>query len=81
MKNTTKLQISHWTELKKVTFSAQEYATDVDSGNVSDFTVKDNNNIAFISTFVGELPISHMRQFDRKKKEHVEMSCPAAVSV
>jgi hypothetical protein len=40
-----------------------------------------NSKVDLISMFVGELPKSQMWQYNRKKKHHVEISRPAAVSV
>lgn len=37
--------------------------------------------VPLVSMFVDELPKSQMRRCDRKEKEHVEISCPAVVSV
>jgi hypothetical protein len=49
--------------------------------NVSAVIFKDNSNITLISMFVGELPKSQTWQYDRKKKDKVEISQPTIVSV
>jgi hypothetical protein len=37
--------------------------------------------VSLLSTFVGELPKSEVKRFDRKQKQHVQAPCPAIVSV
>ena len=69
-------------ELKKESRGySEEYTTNIESVDISTVLYKDNSNVSFLSTFVGELPKSEVRRFDRKKKEHVMVPCPAVVSV
>jgi hypothetical protein len=49
--------------------------------NVSAVVFKDNSNITLISMSVYELPKSQTWRYDRKKKDQVEISRPATVSV
>lgn len=59
---------------------SQEYCTNVDSVEISTVIYKDNSNVVLLSTFVGEEPRKDVRRYDRKKKEHIEVPCPAIVS-
>jgi hypothetical protein len=58
---------------KKAHGFSQECATNSDSANVSAAIFTDNCNINLISMFVVELPKSQMWQYDRKKRDHVEI--------
>ncbi|XP_049855224.1 piggyBac transposable element-derived protein 3-like [Schistocerca gregaria] len=69
-------------ELKKEEYGYfGEYITSVDNVDVSSVLYEDNNIVCFLSTFVGELPKSEVTRFDRKKREHRMVQCPAVVSV
>lgn len=69
-------------ELKKETRGySEEFITHVKSVNISTVLYKDNSNVSFLSTFVGELPKSEVKRFDRKKKEYVMVPCPVVVTV
>lgn len=60
---------------------SEEFTTNLESVDISTVLYKDNSNVSFLSSFVGELPKSEVRRFDRKKKEHIMVPCPAVVSV
>ncbi|GBM81934.1 Chimeric ERCC6-PGBD3 protein [Araneus ventricosus] len=60
---------------------SEEFSTNFESVDISTVLYKDNSNVAFLSTFVGEVPKSEVRRFDRKKKQHIMVPCPAVVSV
>ncbi|GBO31796.1 PiggyBac transposable element-derived protein 2, partial [Araneus ventricosus] len=60
---------------------SEEFSTNFESVDISTGLYKDNSNVAFLSTFVGEMPKSEVRRFDRKKKQHIMVPCPAVVSV
>lgn len=66
---------------KKPRGFSEEYATHMDAVDIAAVIFKDNSNVALLSTFVGEMPKSEMKRFDRKKREHVNLPCPAIVSV
>jgi hypothetical protein len=82
MKHHFKLKISNWTVfVKEATWFFKDFATNLHSANVCAVIFKDNSNITLISMFVCELPKSQMWRYDRKKKDQVEISQPATVSV
>jgi hypothetical protein len=58
---------------------SQEYATKFHSVNVIADIIKDNSNVTLITIFVGELLKPQWWQYDRKKRDHVEISRPAIV--
>ncbi|GBN35184.1 PiggyBac transposable element-derived protein 3 [Araneus ventricosus] len=53
---------------------SEEFFTNFESVGISTVLYKDNSNVAFLSTFVGEMPNSEVRRFDRKKKQHIMFS-------
>jgi hypothetical protein len=82
MKHNFKLKISNWTGfVKEATWFFQDYAKYLHSMNVSADIFRDKSNITLISMFAGELPKLQTSQYDRKKKDQVEISQPAIVSV
>jgi hypothetical protein len=50
---------------------SEEFCTNFESVDISTVLYKDNSSVAFLSTFVGEMPKSEVRRFDRKKKQHI----------
>lgn len=65
---------------KKPRGFSQEYGTKFDSVYVPPVILKYNSNYAAISTFVDELA-SHKCDLIGRKREQVEITCPAIVSV
>lgn len=42
---------------------------------------KDNKVVSFLSTFVGSMPITTIKRYDRKTKEKANIECPNVVKV
>lgn len=60
---------------------SQEYCAIIDSVEVSTVIYKDNSNVALLSTFIGEDPKTEVKRYDRKRKQHIQVPCPAIVSI
>ena len=47
------------------------------TGNMALMKWSDNKCVTFISSFVGAEPVSDVRGYDKKKKEHIQVPRPA----
>jgi len=59
--------------------SSFEYMATYKNTNISSVTWKDNKNVSLLSNYCGSLPYTKVKRFDRKKKQNVEVKCPALV--
>lgn len=66
---------------KKPRGYSEEYSCLVDNIKITSVLFKDNNNVLFLSSFVGELPkVCEKPRYDRKQKTHVNIACPEVVN-
>lgn len=58
-----------------------EYIGNYQRAEISNVFWLDNKVVSMLSTFVGSDPISNIRRYERKKKEHVSVPCPKIVQI
>lgn len=56
-----------------------EYVSNIDGVEVSSTVWKDNKAVTLLSTFVGKMPLSDIKRYDRKKKQSCAIECPHVI--
>lgn len=58
---------------------SMEFLTDFDGTTISNTIWKDNKVVMLLSSFIGSEPTQNVQRYDRKKKERIQVTCPAVV--
>lgn len=65
---------------KKERGYSMEFVADVDGIDISNVIWKDNKVVTMVSTFVGEMPKSQVRRYDKTNKRYINIDRPNIVS-
>lgn len=59
--------------------TSQEFVAVIEGVEISSVVWKDNKIVTLISSFTGELPLSHVKRFDKKENKSIDIPCPNLV--
>lgn len=57
-----------------------KFFSDYEGTSISNVGWKDNKTVTFLSSFIGIEPVTMVSRFDKKKKEKIEVHCPAIIT-
>ncbi|KAJ8954326.1 hypothetical protein NQ314_007130 [Rhamnusium bicolor] len=59
--------------------TSQEFVAVIEGLEISSVVWKDNKIVTLISSFTGEILLSHVKQFDKKENKSIDIPCPNLV--